>query len=294
MEYSKATFTATLECKTRKSRKLTPVKQQYVIQIHWRKLYRLSRPGLWSTKGCPKHEFKPHNHIMMEASKSVCTDLRDWKLSIFDDWAAYFCIFKDLALYITSSNKSLCNMKYSAETSKNNLNFLKIWSQEKAELPLAGRSLNNILNEVSSEIKSGSGLALYSPKDVVTFLILQKHQGILLPLSGKATENGDQTISRLQLYTWYCPASILWVADKIVTKFNCVWNHRLQKSFNEMTADSSCLTGVLTVFMSLPPIYGILNLGLAGNLEVLINNLLELLAMCLSVSDYCCYRNSPV
>lgn len=43
---------------------------------------------------------------MMEASKSVCTDLRDWKLSIFDDWAAYFCIFKDLALYITSSNKS--------------------------------------------------------------------------------------------------------------------------------------------------------------------------------------------
>lgn len=35
------------------------------------------------------------------------------------------------------------------------------------------------------------------------------------------------------------------------------------------------------------------SLGLAGDLEVLINNLLELLAMCLGVSDYCCYRNSP-
>lgn len=83
-------------------------------------------------------------------------------------------------------------MKYSAETSKNNLNFLKIWSQEKAELPLAGRSLNNILNEVSSEIKSGSGLALYSPKDVVVrnsfyeqslatvFVFLQQNQGLVV------------------------------------------------------------------------------------------------------------------
>lgn len=35
------------------------------------------------------------------------------------------------------------------------------------------------------------------------------------------------------------------------------------------------------------------NLGLAGGLEVLINNPLELLATCLGVSDYCCYRNSP-
>lgn len=83
-------------------------------------------------------------------------------------------------------------MKYSAETSKNNLNFLKIWSQEKAELSLAGRSLNNILNEVSSEIKSGSGLALYSPKDVVVrnsfyeqslatvFVFLQQNQGLVV------------------------------------------------------------------------------------------------------------------
>lgn len=34
-------------------------------------------------------------------------------------------------------------------------------------------------------------------------------------------------------------------------------------------------------------------LGLARDLEVLINKLLELLATCLGVSDYCCYRNSP-